>query len=1229
MNQKQYKIDIEIYIVFIIVIGISVFNAIYSSRTISQNLETTDRIMTVDIPSLQNLENMNLIVTRSKMLSMNWVYLQSNNEDKAKLRFLHTVEYPALKASISSLMMNWKDELEVDTMNAVFAAFEKQVALQQTIMNTLVGFDDYEDPVKRFTAEDIFENQVLPQTTKIIDRLNTIVWKRRATADYRHAEVSRSSRTMMLSVLGIAILIVFVILIAAFYISNHIILPTMRLKNYVLQMGKGEIPVMEIEAGKNAVGQMSAAVQSLSVSLKQTAHFAHSIGEGDWYVEFQPLSEQDELGNALIQMRESLRVADEGNKQRNWILTGTDKVNEVLRENRDDLESLSEGVIRTLVTYVNAEEGNLFLVDEKDAHLIQLHGSFSVNYGKKKQLVLNTGEGLIGQVVLKGNVINEVNPDESSEVTSNSIQKLQTSDHLIVPLKLHGKVHGAVEFFRAKPFEKSEIDFILLTGETIVATIASVRANMLTRHFLDETRLLAEQLQQQEEQLIRTNEELSLQSTLLIGSEEELKASNRELKNNTRELRHKNDVLEQARDALSIKAKELEINNKFKSEFLANMSHELRTPLNSVLILAKLLAEKESDNLSKKQIEYAHVIYKSGSDLLTLINDILDLSKIEAGRVEMVPEDFRLSEFINDHYMLFNPVANEKRIHFVLDEDDTLPEICTTDKMRLGQVLKNLLSNAFKFTPEDGTVVMSFRKLEQRTIVGEGKLFALKAKLQISVTDTGIGIPLEKQVLIFEPFQQADGSTSRRFGGTGLGLSISKTLISLLGGEIQLKSEPGIGSTFSILIPIDGFSGMNASFNTTSISTITRKTLLDDRLNIVQGDRIILIADADFDHASELMDVAHKREYKAIVAGTENDILKCAEEFTPDAILMNMVLEDTDAITVLKAFKSSEILKVIPVHIMPVSNSNRKRYENEKFGFLNKPFDRVDLDNIFSSVQVECTRDETRILLVEESIVDHEIIANLMVNYNKKTRLFFAQSFEEAHRLLKEINIHVVLLDLDFSSGIDASVAFYNSMREIFSSNVLPIILLSNDYSLSDFHEAIHRPLKKEADLQMDSVEHIIRENEKAIGIEKNQNDRIEMSGETKRILVGKTALVVDDDMRNIYAMTKLLESEGMKVTPSVSGLAAMNRLQIDNVLPDIILIDFSLPDIDGFELTKRIRSFSALKSIPIIVLTAKINTEVREKFLQAGANAFLAKPIEAEKLFLAMRIWLFSDSHS
>ncbi|MFN8164648.1 MAG: response regulator [Bacteroidia bacterium] len=1233
MKNKPYKVDLEIYIVFILVIGISVFNAIYSSINISKNQEYTAKIMTVDIPSLQTLENMNLLVTKSKMYTTNWVYLQTNREEKQKLKILHDIEYPQLKASMNSLMMEWKDKDNVDSMKEVFAQFDKLIVVQKQIMNTLVSFDDYEDPVKRFASEEMVENQVLPQSANIISELNNVILKKKTRADALHAEMSSSSRFLMWSLLGIAILIVVVILVAVFYMSNHIIVPTMKLRNYIIQMGKGEIPEINLKPGKNAIGQMTEAVKSLGTNLKVTAKFAHNIGEGNLTGEFQPLSENDELGNALIQMRQSLQAADEENRQRHWVSSRTEKINEVLRENTDDINKLSDAIISTMVRFLGACHGALYLKEDAESEgKIKLYGSFALENRVKIRQSIEVGEGLIGQVIKDGEMVYLENLPASFSLVSSGTGSMPAMHLVIIPLKHHGKIYGAVEVGGFTAFQTYEIGFIRSIGETIGSAFSSVIANTITKRLLEETRKQADRLSLQEEQLRQTNEELSHQSKLLQASEEELKQSNLEMKNKARELQHKNDILEQAREALSIKAKELELNNRYKSEFLANMSHELRTPLNSILILAKLLAENKDKNLSDKQSEYARVIHKSGSDLLTLINDILDLSKIEAGKIELIPEETNLISVKKDILSLFGELANEKEIDFSVETHAGLPDNFVTDRVRLEQIIKNLLSNAFKFTPSNGKITLKIKRPDRATLYGSQSLQKAKNIIEFSVTDTGIGIPAEKQALIFEAFQQADGSTSRRYGGTGLGLSISKMLVSMLGGEMQLVSEQGKGSTFYVYLPEEyqSPSSQGEIDNTGLVLAESRSEFImpdDDRREIKNGDKFVLIVEEDLSFAHVLLDMAHERKYKAILATQAEEGYTLAEKMTPSAIIMDMEQNVVMKEDVLTKIRSHVALSKVPLHLMTTAERRKGGLDVGATAYLRKPLDKRDLDDAFSTIDKNLQKELKHLLVIEDAKLHQEIIRNLMVTNYKNIDVTIAANADEARKNLSEHNYDCIILDLDLGNGPEEGSNFLQEIKSQKSIQHIPVIVFTG----TDIDELTGETLKglSEAIIAKDgeSLDRLMKETESFLNsIEEDEEEIIpEMPESITKMLEGKKVLLADDDMRNIYALTSVLESNKMTVIPATNGREALQKL---NKYPeiDIVLMDIMMPEMDGYTAMQEIRAIEMFRTIPIIALTAKAMIGDREKCLQCGASDYISKPVNIETLFSMMRVWLYKE---
>jgi signal transduction histidine kinase/CheY-like chemotaxis protein len=1241
MNNKSYKIDFEIYIVFIVVIGISLFNAIYSSINISKNQEVVNKIMTNEIPSQQKLEKMNLLVVRSKMFTTNWVYLPGNSQEKEKLKILHTIEYPEIKNSFLNLINAWDDKDEVIAMSRLFADFEKLIINQRQVMTLLDNFEDYEVPEKKFKAEEIIENYIHPKSSILISELNSMIISRKARADVMHEEMRSSSRKLMMNVLGIAILIVIVILIAVFYISNNIIVPTMKLKNNILQIEKGEMPEINIRHGNNAIGQMIEAVQALTSSLRQTAHFAHEIGYGNLTAEFQPSSDKDELGNALVQMRASLRNADEINKQRSWNSTCTEKINKALRENTDDIDKLSDSVISVLVKSLNGYQGGIYLLDERseisDQNLL-LHGSYSMDAKSQARTSINKGEGVIGQVMRDGELIYLKDLNDQTKSIQTALGTYYPTHVLIVPLRHHNNIYGAVEISAFNEFQQHEIDFVKNIGETIGSTISSVKANTLTKKLLSETRKQASRLSSQEEELRRTNDELSHQSQLLQASEEELKQSNLELKQKARELQQKNDINEQARQALSIKAKELELNSKYKSEFLANMSHELRTPLNSVLILAKLLEENKENNMNQKQTEYAGVIHKSGKDLLLLINDILDLSKIEAGKVELLPEETDINLVSSDIHSLFAEMANEKKINFVVENQASLPAKFISDKVRLEQIIKNLLSNAFKFTPQGGKIILRIKRPEKNVQFSNPNLFNRKNVIEFSVTDSGIGIPAEKQALIFEAFQQADGSTSRSYGGTGLGLSISKMLVSMLGGEMQLLSEQGKGSTFFVFLPVDYLTEKeNLPDNNTvpnisippvkaSIKTQTVQ-IHDDRNTLRENDKILLIVEDDINFANILLEMAHERNLKGIIACDGNVGLQYVEEFRPSAIIMDMQLPGMSGWSVLNKIKANAKLSHIPVHIMSAMDRQQVGIDMGATAYLRKPLDKRDLDDAFTSIDNSIENDLRHVLLIEDVKIHQEIVQNLLVSHHRNVEVKSVATTAAAFESLLMNKFDCIVLDLDLGKGPEEGFSFLQKIKNDKNYSDIPVIIFTASELDSETESKIKILSAKIVNKNSGSLDTLIEETElflHNISIQENVSPGVPVY--MADILKNKNILIVDDDMRNIYALSNALESQGMNVITAGNGKEAIEKLNINNQV-DLILMDIMMPEMDGYQAMQEIKKSDKLRSIPIIALTAKAMVGDREKCLQCGAADYISKPINADQLYSLMRVWLYKEN--
>jgi signal transduction histidine kinase/DNA-binding response OmpR family regulator/putative methionine-R-sulfoxide reductase with GAF domain len=1229
MKKNSTRIDVEIYLVFIVLIGVSVFNAIYSTVIISRNQDASTHIMTVDVPSLQMLENMNLLAIRSKMFATNWVYLPSAREDKEKLKTLHESDYPQLKGDLLATMTLWDNKNQQDTLVSVFRNFDELIIYEKEIMNSLVRFDDYEDPVKKFGSEEILETQILPRSAEIISALNKIIMSRKMQADASHNTMIQSSRNLMWSVLGIAIMIVIVVLLAGFYLSNSIIVPVMKLKNHIQQMGRGEIPEINIKVRENAVGQMTEAVKTLVGSVERTAQFANSIGAGDFEAEFQPLSRRDKLGNALLQMRESLISADQENKLRNWEATGIAEINQVLRENADGIEKLSSELLKTLAQYIQASCGGFYLFEENTAarqRKIRLIAGYALP--AVHQTRLEIGEGFIGQAIRSEEIIHIKDIPQDNFKVGSGIGEFTATQLLVIPIMHQGIVYGAMEFSSFGKFLKHQVEFMSRIAEIIGSVMASSISNSLTKNLLQETQFQAEQLKLQEEKLRKTNEELSVQGELLRASKEELKSRNEDLKIKAELLQSQNERLEEATEALELKAGELEQSSKYKSEFLANMSHELRTPLNSVLILAKLLAENKNKTLTQKEIEYARVIYKSGADLLSLINDVLDLSKIEAGKVELILQSACIRHIKTNMLDLFSPIAGEKKIDLHSELHSDLPEEFITDQFRLEQVIKNLLSNALKFTSAEGTVTLRMKQADQRMEFNSKSLQDAENVIEFSVSDTGIGIPKEKQNDIFEAFQQADGSTSRKYGGTGLGLSISKMLVGLLGGEMKLKSEEGKGSTFYIYLPLVSDSEQHsdskecivdpgrliasADVHASPASEEKIFSVPDDRDNLGDDGRLLLIVDDDSNFAKLLVDISHENKFKAIVTNQGDLAIKYAAQYNPSAILLDMQLPVLDGWTVLKRLKEDISLSKIPVHIMSALDKASLGIKFGALSYLRKPLDKRDIDKTFADIERSIKASVKKFLIISNNENETITLRNWLDKKAANCKYLLVDSVERTKSILTGQAFDCVIMNIDESWKNAEEIIRWSSIN----NRTIPFLLYhSVELTMEQKIFTGEFPWVKVCFDTEDTIHSALTNISCAA---------VDDAGQTgfSSVLRDKTVLITDDDMRNTYSLSAILEEQNMNVIIAGNGKEAIQKL-VANPHIEIVLMDIMMPVMDGHEVLRQIRSEEKWKSLPIIALTANALEGTREECIRSGANEYISKPVNSQQLINLLEAWL------
>jgi CheY-like chemotaxis protein len=831
-----------------------------------------------------------------------------------------------------------------------------------------------------------------------------------------------------------------------------------------------------------------------------------------------------------------------------------------------------------------------------------------------------------------------------------------------------------------------------------------IQANMRTEELLEQSQKLTQELQsqskelqQQQEELKRSNTELEAQARTLRQSEELLKEQQEELQQVNEELEEKASLLaeqnakvetknrevEAARVALEEKAEQLALSSKYKSEFLANMSHELRTPLNSLLILSKLLTENKDSNLTPKQVEFAQTIHASGTDLLTLINDILDLSKVEAGKMEVDPTDVSMTDMKDFVDRTFRPVAEQKSLEFIVDVSPDVPASIYTDKQRVQQVVKNLLSNAFKFTSQ-GSVTLSIHRAESSRRFASRSLDRIEGGvIAFEVKDTGIGIPREKQQLIFEAFQQADGTTSRKYGGTGLGLSISREIARLLGGEIRVESTPNEGSTFTLFLPAryveteqvktareerrssarernvarsaplpafrsDASGAAGAATATTqpwddddggdaNVATIDAGEPLDvdrlprpvdfddDRDTIEPGDRVVLIVENESTFAKILLEMAREKGFKGLVALDGDAGLQIAHAFHPDAITLDIDMPGTDGWAVLDRLKHHPDTRHIPVHIISGVRERQQGLKAGAIAYLEKPVSKEALEDSFNKIATFIDQQVKRLLVVEDDEAQRKSMVELIAD--EDVEITAVASATEALDAIRQTHFDCMVLDLGLQGGTDG-FQLLETVKADPAMQELPIIIYTGkelspeeDTRLRRYAETIIVKDVKSPERLLDETALFLHRVEARLPEGKRR--MLERLHNTDAVFAGKKILIVDDDVRNIFSLTSVLEGHGMEVAFAENGKDAITTLEGTSGI-DLVLMDVMMPEMDGYETTRAIRERPQFRNLPIIALTAKAMKGDREKCIAAGASDYITKPVDTDQLLSLMRVWLY-----
>lgn len=956
---------------------------------------------------------------------------------------------------------------------------------------------------------------------------------------------------------------------------------------------------------------------NINNSFREVTLNANQIASGNYSIKTKPRSEKDVLGVALQEMAKSLKQSEETRESHDWLSKGLSQLSDRLMGNRD-VQELCEQILTFFTEYLEAPIGSIYLLDSSNEILnLTSHYGYPAIDKVKSQIKLK--EGLIGQAAYeKREIILKDLKNDCMQISSAGFEAFPNT-LLIMPFVFEERVLGVLELGKFKELAQQEKELLESAIENIALAVHSAVARKKVQELLKETQVQSEELQTQQEELRQMNEELEEQTQNLKQQQEELQMTNEELEEQTQALEAKNKEIEAAKADVEQKTEQLEITSKYKSEFLANMSHELRTPLNSLLILSRDLSENKNNHLDEEEIESAEIIYKSGHDLLMLINEVLDLSRVEAGKMTLNVEKVRLTSIIDELFKLFKYEAYQKGLELRSQLDKNLPEYLETDPQRLNQILKNLLSNAIKFT-EEGYVSLEVHKSGDSDV-------------EFLVKDTGIGIKKEKQKSIFEAFQQADGGTARRYGGTGLGLSISRELTKLLGGSISLQSEPEEGSVFKLQLPIKTIVDANVAearpllleeVEKPKISKefLDHPAIEDDRKELRKEDKKVLIIEDDLQFSKILKKQANQKMFKVLAASTGEDGLMLAEKYKPDAIILDIDLPGMNGHQVLSEMKANPQLRHIPVHMVSVDERTLDPIRQGAVEYLMKPIEKEDLDRAFSRIEDFVNRKMKNLLIIEDDKNSRIAIKKLIGNGD--VHCLEAETGKEALQEMATRAVDCIVLDM----GLPDMNGF-DFIREVEKSyeKVPPIIIYTGKELSKEENEVLERYADSIIIKGVKSEERLLDETALFLhrtiqNLPDQKRQIINNLYDKESIFNGKQILVVDDDMRNVFALSKVLKEKGMIVTKADNGLKAVEILKKESDF-DMVLMDIMMPEMDGYEAMRKIREQGQFKDLPIIALTAKAMRDDRQKCLDAGANDYISKPVDVPRLLSLMQVWL------
>jgi HAMP domain-containing protein/CheY-like chemotaxis protein len=966
---------------------------------------------------------------------------------------------------------------------------------------------------------------------------------------------------------------------------------------------------------KDLTGNVNLLAANLTTQVRAIAEVATAVTKGDLTrsIQVEARGEVADLKDNINTMIDNLRATTERTEEQDWLKTNLARFTGMLQGQRD-LVTVSKMLLSELAPLVNAQQGTIYQIGGSGLSRLS---SYAGSPSQPDHIAL--GEGLVGQCAIEQKPILLPHVPEDYTPIHSSLGGRAPSNVVVLPVLFEDQTRAVIELGSLDPFTATHLTFLEQLTQSIGVVLNTIEATMRTENLLQQSQQLTQELQTRQAELQQTNEELASKALQLAEQNVEVE--------------RKNIEVEQARRALEEKAAELALTSKYKSEFLANMSHELRTPLNSILILGQQLAENSGGHLLPKQVEFAKNIHSAGSDLLTLINDILDLSKIESGTVTVDAEQVTFVSVRDSLHRMFHHVAESKGLAFRIDIDPDLPRACVTDSKRLQQILKNLLSNAFKFTSR-GHVTLMVREVSDGWSSDHPVLGAAVPVIAFAVTDTGIGIPASKQKLIFEAFHQADAGTSRKYGGTGLGLAISRELALLLGGEIRLVSAVDQGSTFTLYLPL-AYSGTTVTHVRPALEPAQAKVTMpalvrvadqvpDDRDAIEEGDLTLLIVDDDPHYAQVLLDLARSRGFKGIVASRGHAALALAREHRPTAITLDVFLPDMLGWTVLNNLKLDPTTRHIPVQILSVEEERQHGLAHGAFSYLVKPATTGDLEQALDRIKTYVKPQIRRLLVVEDDEREQAGIVSLLGHEDIEIVTVGTGSDAMKTLLNEKIDCCVVDLRLPDMSGFDLLdlIQTEPSIRDI------PIVVFTGK-DLSPAEDAQLRKVAKSVVLKdVRSPERLFDEtalflHRVVAELPAAKREILERLHGSDDVLRDRRVLVVDDDARNIFALTTVLENHGMNVISATNGRLAIDMLKRHEDV-SAVLMDIMMPEMDGYQTMREIRREPAFRTLPILALTAKAMKGDREKCLEAGASDYIAKPVNTEQLLSLLRVWLY-----